>query len=58
MAPCYPPVGPATHLVWLVVVAPLWFFVFNDGYPASDEVKAAADEAIQGIIDGSIVAME
>ncbi len=32
--------------------------VFNDGYPASDEVKAAADEAIQGIIDGSIVTME
>jgi basic membrane protein A len=28
--------------------------VFNDGYATPDEVKAAADEAIQGIIDGSI----
>ncbi len=24
--------GPATHLIWLVVFAPLWFFAFNDGY--------------------------
>ncbi len=32
--------------------------VFNDGYAVSDEVKAAADAAIQGIVDGSIVAME
>jgi len=28
--------------------------VFNDGYATPDEVKAAADEATQGIIDGSI----
>ncbi len=32
--------------------------VFNDGYPASDEVKAAADAAMQGIVDGRIAAME
>jgi basic membrane lipoprotein Med (substrate-binding protein (PBP1-ABC) superfamily) len=32
--------------------------IFNDGYPVSDEVKAAAEAATQGIIDGSIVAME
>ena len=32
--------------------------VFNDGYEVSDEVKAAADAAVQGIIDGSIVTME
>jgi basic membrane protein A len=28
---------------------------FNEGYAASDEIKAAAEEATQGIIDGSIV---
>jgi basic membrane protein A len=27
---------------------------FNDGYSTPDEVKAAAEEAIQGIVDGSI----
>ena len=31
--------------------------VFNDGYATPDDVKAAAEEAIQGVIDGSITTL-
>ncbi|MEZ4719389.1 MAG: hypothetical protein R2851_25380 [Caldilineaceae bacterium] len=31
--------------------------VFNDGYATPDDVKTAAEEAIQGVIDGSITTL-